>query len=141
MILIYGTDRTMSDVQVLDRVVGVLRALEDGPCSLAELVVRTGLPRATAHRLATAEALDWPPGGGASLDGGRQHPGPILAAMTQLARDSGVHLLLGGFPERSDAPPQIRNTSVLVAPAGRVVARYRMMHLVDVDLPGGVRFR
>ncbi|MEO5766822.1 MAG: carbon-nitrogen hydrolase family protein [Polyangia bacterium] len=93
------------------------------------------------HRLAIAEALDPPPGGGAALDGDRQHPGPILAAMTQLARDSGVHLLLGGFPERSDARTQIRNTSVLVAPDGSVMARYRKMHLFDVDLPGGVRFR
>ena len=46
--------RTTSDVQVLDRAVAVLGALEAGPCSLAELVAVTGLARATAHRLATA---------------------------------------------------------------------------------------
>jgi DNA-binding IclR family transcriptional regulator len=43
-----------SDVQVLDRVVAVLRALEEGPRNLAELVATTGLARATAHRLARA---------------------------------------------------------------------------------------
>lgn len=46
--------RTTSDVQVLDRAVLVLLALEGGPRSLAELVAATGLPRATTHRLATA---------------------------------------------------------------------------------------
>ena len=31
----------------------VLRTIADSPCALAELSQRTGLPRATAHRLAT----------------------------------------------------------------------------------------
>jgi DNA-binding IclR family transcriptional regulator len=41
-------------VAVLDKAVAILRAVADEPASLAELVSRTGLPRATAHRLATA---------------------------------------------------------------------------------------
>jgi DNA-binding IclR family transcriptional regulator len=41
-------------VAVLDKAVAILRAVADEPASLAELVVRTELPRATAHRLATA---------------------------------------------------------------------------------------
>ncbi len=43
-----------SGVGVLDKAVRVLDALEAGPAALAELVERTGLPRATAHRLAVA---------------------------------------------------------------------------------------
>lgn len=39
---------------VVDKAVDVLDALETQPRSLAELVAVTGLPRATAHRLATA---------------------------------------------------------------------------------------
>lgn len=39
---------------VLDKAVSVLGAVEAGPCSLAGLMARTGLPRATAHRLALA---------------------------------------------------------------------------------------
>ncbi len=39
---------------MLDKSALVLRAVADGPCALAELVDRTGLPRATAYRLATA---------------------------------------------------------------------------------------
>jgi DNA-binding IclR family transcriptional regulator len=45
---------SVSGVGVLDKAVGVLAALEGGPAALAALVERTGLSRATAHRLAVA---------------------------------------------------------------------------------------
>jgi DNA-binding IclR family transcriptional regulator len=45
---------SVSGVGVLDKAVGVLAALEEGPAALAALVERTGLSRATAHRLAVA---------------------------------------------------------------------------------------
>lgn len=43
-----------SGVGVLDKAVVVLAALQSGPAGLTELVLRTGLSRATAHRLAAA---------------------------------------------------------------------------------------
>ena len=45
---------TVSGIGVLDKAVSILDALEAGPLGLGELVTRTGLPRATAHRLAVA---------------------------------------------------------------------------------------
>lgn len=39
---------------VVDKTVLILEALAAGPCALGELTSRTGLPRATAHRLAVA---------------------------------------------------------------------------------------
>lgn len=45
---------TLGGVGVLDKTIVLLDALEVAPCSLAQLVEATGLPRATAHRLATA---------------------------------------------------------------------------------------
>lgn len=46
---------SISGVGVVDKVAAVLRALEtNGPSSLLELQQATALPRATAHRLATA---------------------------------------------------------------------------------------
>ena len=46
---------SISGVGVVDKVVAVLRALEaNGPLSLVELQDATGMPRATAHRLASA---------------------------------------------------------------------------------------
>ena len=46
---------SVSNVGVVDKAVSVLRALERaGPVGLSELQAATGLPRATAHRLAVA---------------------------------------------------------------------------------------
>lgn len=46
--------RQHSGIGVLDKAVGVLHTLAESPCGLAELCERTGLPRATAYRLAAA---------------------------------------------------------------------------------------
>lgn len=47
-------DPTVSGVGVLDKVIRLLDALDDGPLALGDLVIATGLPRASAHRLAVA---------------------------------------------------------------------------------------
>ena len=47
-------EHKVSNVGVLDKSLAVLGAVADGPCALAGLVERTGLSRATAHRLAIA---------------------------------------------------------------------------------------
>ena len=44
--------RQNSGIGVLDKAVSVLHAVAESPCGLAVLCQRTGLPRATAHRLA-----------------------------------------------------------------------------------------
>src|SRR4051794_3985691 len=49
-----AVEASVSAVGVLDKAVGVLDALSQGPLALAELSAVTALPRATAHRLATA---------------------------------------------------------------------------------------
>jgi DNA-binding IclR family transcriptional regulator len=41
-------------VGVIDKAMAVIGAVADAPCALADLQERTGLPRATAHRLAGA---------------------------------------------------------------------------------------
>ena len=45
--------RQDSGIGVLDKAVAVLHSIAESPCGLAELCERTGLPRATAHRLAS----------------------------------------------------------------------------------------
>jgi DNA-binding IclR family transcriptional regulator len=47
-------ERRVSDVGVLDKAVAVLDAVATEPRALGELVSVTGLPRATAHRVAVA---------------------------------------------------------------------------------------
>jgi len=87
------------------------------------------------HRLNIAEEL--PP-----VDADQHRDlGPILGAMRALALKAGVWLLLGGFPEKSGSSNRIRNTSVLLNPEGTISAIYRKLHLFDVDVPGGKRFR
>src|SRR5215468_10588255 len=46
--------RQHSGIGVLDKSVGLLHTIAESPCGLAELCERTGLPRATAYRLAVA---------------------------------------------------------------------------------------
>jgi DNA-binding IclR family transcriptional regulator len=70
--------RQHSGIGVLDKAVGVLRAAAAEPCGLAELCERTGLPRATAHRLAVGLEVH-----GLLYRGsdGRWRPGPTLAEL------------------------------------------------------------
>ena len=89
------------------------------------------------HRLTLAEALPAP---GVQPAAQPVPTGPILSAMQELARGTGAWLLLGGFPERA-AGRLIRNTAILLDPTGMVAATYRKIHLFDVDVPGGRRFR
>jgi DNA-binding IclR family transcriptional regulator len=49
-----GAAVPVTGVGVLDKAMVVMRAISDEPCGLAQLQVSTGLPRATAHRLASA---------------------------------------------------------------------------------------
>ena len=72
---------------MLDKAVGVLWATASEPCGLAELCERTGLPRATAHRLAVGLEAHGLLHRGAD---GRWRPGPTLS---ELASRSGDPLL------------------------------------------------
>ena len=73
-----------SGIGVLDKAVAVLQAIAKEPCGLAELCNRTGLPRATAHRLAvgleTHRLLRRGPDG-------RWRPGAALAELAGGATD------------------------------------------------------
>jgi len=63
--------------------------------------------------------------------------GPIVKKLLELAARHRIHLVAGGMPEQSGDPARPYNTSLLVGPGGSVLARYRKIHLFDVDLPDG----
>ena len=63
---------------MLDKAVGVLRVAAAEPCGLAELCERTGLPRATAHRLAVGLEVHGLLHRGSD---GKWRPGPALAEL------------------------------------------------------------
>ena len=66
--------------------------------------------------------------------------GPILEFCQQLAQSTDVELLLGGFHETVPGDEQrCFNTSVYLTSTGEIAARYRKIHLFDVDIKDGPR--
>jgi predicted amidohydrolase len=66
--------------------------------------------------------------------------GPQLAALRDFAARRSVWCLAGSIAEH--APDgRFYNTSVLIDPRGGTAAAYRKLHLFDVDIPDGARYR
>jgi len=63
--------------------------------------------------------------------------GEIVGTARGWARELGVRLLAGSFPEQVSGEDRVYNTSVLVSPEGEIEAVYRKLHLFDVDLEEG----
>lgn len=66
--------------------------------------------------------------------------GETCGRFAGLARDLGIHILLGSFNEQSDESDRCYNTSVLFDDRGQQVAVYRKIHLFDVEVSSEVRF-
>ena len=62
--------------------------------------------------------------------------GPWVARMAGLARRTGVTLVLGSIPEAVPGETRVHNTCLVLGPDGSLLARYRKIHLFDIDLPG-----
>jgi predicted amidohydrolase len=65
-------------------------------------------------------------------------PGPTTTRMAAIALSRGVTLHLGSLLETSPTPGKFFNTSVVIGPAGEIVATYRKVHLFDVDVPDAI---
>jgi predicted amidohydrolase len=74
------------------------------------------------------------------LQGAEPLDGPTLSAARSWARELGIHLVAGSIAERGDDPDKSFNTSTLIGPDGELEARYRKIHMFDVDV-GGVAYR
>ena len=87
------------------------------------------LGRGEGDKLPIAESYD-PPGG------------PIWDLLRDRATRHGVWIVGGGTPETvvGDAKRTF-NTALVIDPAGELRARYRKIHLFDLDIPGGVTLR
>lgn len=91
--------RQHSGIGVLDKAVGVLRAVAAEPCGLAELCERTGLPRATAHRLAVGLEVHGLLHRGSD---GRWSPGPALAELAMGGADPLLEAAAAVLPRLRD---------------------------------------
>lgn len=81
------------------------------------------------------------PDGGAKLERSfSEDHDPALPAFRALAEELGIWLLIGSLAIKvSDG--KTANRSFLIDPKGRLAARYDKIHLFDVDLPSGEKYR
>ncbi len=63
---------------------------------------------------------------------------PVIRGFCELARELKIDLVLGSVPEPSHVPGKVFNTSVYIDDSGEVRAKYRKLHLFDIDIPGQV---
>lgn len=69
---------------------------------------------------------------------------PTLLALSAIARKRSVAIAVGSLAihdQSRTAEGRLANRSFLIAPDGRIAARYDKMHLFDVDLPNGDCYR
>src|SRR5262245_2408110 len=74
------------------------------------------------------------------LEGAEPLDGPTIDAASSWARELGIHLVAGSIAERVEGREKAFNTSTLIGPGGELQARYRKIHMFDVDV-GGVAYR
>ena len=74
-------------------------------------------------------------------EGAEPIPGPTTERYAALARRHGIYLHCGSLVEATDIPGKYANTTVVFDPAGMIIAKYRKIHLYDVEIPGRVSVR
>lgn len=65
--------------------------------------------------------------------------GPTCDMLSKAAKDNQIFLVGGTFPEIDDS--KYYNTCTVWNPDGKLIAKYRKMHLFDIDIPGGITFK
>lgn len=61
-------------------------------------------------------------------------PGPTSDMLCAKAKEGHVYILGGSFGESSDITEKFFNTSILIDPSGKIIAKYRKIHLYDVEI-------
>ena len=122
---------SVSGVGVLDKAVVVLHAVAVSPVSLSELQARTGLPRATVHRLAAALELH---GLLRRDDAGRYELGLGLVSLGQAAADR--------FPLVDLARPVLAELCVSTGESVQLFVREGAQRrcVVSLESPHGLRW-
>src|SRR6266849_1251723 len=106
----------------------------------AEALVREAAGR-RARLVVLPEVFAWRGASAEEAAADEPIPGPTTERLAALARELAIHLCAGSLLERAPGEARAYNTSCLFDPRGELVARYRKLHLFDVDLPGRVSVR
>jgi predicted amidohydrolase len=73
--------------------------------------------------------------------------GPAVSFMSDTARKHGVYLIGGSIPEQAGHDYEknevfhVYNTSFVFSPTGEMIAKHRKVHLFDIDIENGIRFK
>lgn len=68
-------------------------------------------------------------------------PGDLTRVLADKAREHSIWLHAGSIHERVGEHDKLYNTTVVFDPSGDIVARYRKMHLFDVEIAGEKAYR
>src|SRR4030095_10513101 len=63
-------------------------------------------------------------------------PGPTSELLTRIARQRHLHIIGGSFLESAAGHDRLFNTCLAIDADGSIAARYRKLHLFDVDVDG-----
>ncbi|HWQ29502.1 MAG TPA: carbon-nitrogen hydrolase family protein [Negativicutes bacterium] len=66
--------------------------------------------------------------------------GGCFRLLSALAKELGIYLVAGTMPEK-DSKGKVYNTSYVFDREGRKIGKHRKMHLFDIDVKGGQRFK
>ncbi|ORY32900.1 carbon-nitrogen hydrolase [Naematelia encephala] len=95
----------------------------------------------SAHKKHAEEVPDVPAGGKIEK---KDLPAasPTLKMLSDAAIQTGIYIIGGSIPERDlTDDTKVYNTMTVWDPQGRMIGKYRKMHLYDVDIPGGITMR
>ena len=70
---------------------------------------------------------------------GEEAGGPAQEMLSRTAAETGMYVVGGSIPELADG--KVYNTSFIYGPDGAQLARHRKVHLFDIDVKGGQRFK
>jgi predicted amidohydrolase len=96
--------------------------------------------RQAARLVVLPEVFSWRGPRSEEVGNAESIPGPTTDRLATLARRLNIYLVAGSLLEQNSTERAF-NTSLLFDPSGVIVARYRKLHLFDVDIPEQVTIR
>uniref|UniRef100_A0A8D0JK81 Omega-amidase NIT2 n=2 Tax=Sus scrofa TaxID=9823 RepID=A0A8D0JK81_PIG len=66
-------------------------------------------------------------------------PGDSTQKLSEVAKECGVYVIGGSIPEEDAG--KLYNTCAVFGPDGTLLAKYRKLHLFDIDVPGKITFQ
>jgi len=65
--------------------------------------------------------------------------GETCRALSDVAKHHEIYLVGGSIPEKEG--DKLYNTCTVWSPQGQLLCKHRKVHLFDIDIPGGIRFK